>query len=84
MNTELLNREDVINLLEDTHLGINKEKRVIISYIDLKGNPFAPESYGYKVSFCDELLGERHRFTFYPYTLGLQKVSSLKGIPLKG
>lgn len=83
MNTKLLTKLEVLEMLKDTHLGVDTSKRVLIQYIDLTGNVFAPETYAYKVSFCDTLLGERHQHTFYPYTLGLQPKSKLKGMALK-
>lgn len=57
--------------------------RTIVQFIDLSDNRMSPEKFAYKINYTCSIFKERKSVTFYPYTVGIQGASKLKGTNLK-
>ena len=80
----MLTKKEVLALFDKAvRLPRCLESRTIVQGIDLSQNILSPEKFAYKISYVCAVFKEREQVTFYPYTVGIQGASKLKGITLK-
>lgn len=84
MKTQPLTKSEVLEIF-DRKMSVfaRDEKLTTVYIIDHNENPLAPESYCYKISYTCSVLKDRHYITLWPYTVGIQGRSKLKGTLLK-
>lgn len=80
----MLSKIEVLEMLDkELQFPRSLEHKTIIHVIDYSENPLAPEKYAYKISYVCSVFKDRQYRTFYPFTVGLQGKSKVKGKLLK-
>ena len=67
---EILTKDQLIEKMKAK--GEDISNGLIVRYLDYRGNPMAPESFAYSVSFKHAFLDRREKAVFWPNSVGLQ------------
>lgn len=67
----LLQRVQVIDKIYNS-CGLDVSVKFQMRVVDYAGNTWAPEQYGYSISWECQYTGKRDRCMYYPNTVGMQ------------
>lgn len=68
---ELLQRVQIIDKIYNDS-GLDVSVKFIRRVVDYRGNSWAPEKFGYEISWECQYSGKRDKSMYYPNTVGLQ------------